>query len=79
MDLRIYTKSGNDYYIDISNYDYEEMLRIVSDAMDRGDLLTLESGNQVSVIKFKEVEYFEIIRDNEVEKEETSNAIGFNK
>ena len=77
LDLRLYTKSGNDYYVDISEYDYKEILKIVTDAMDRGDILTLENNDQVDVIHCRELEYFEIIRGDAVGEEIINKAIGF--
>ena len=78
MDLRIYTKSGNDYYIDISAYDYDDIIDSIRDAVSRGDILTLYSDNMNTSHTFEgeEVEYFEIVRDNNEEENESYN-IGF--
>lgn len=77
MDLRLHAKSGNDYYVDISNYDYGTICESVSDSMSRGDILKLENENQVNVINCKELEYFEIITNDEIKEESMNNQIGF--
>lgn len=79
MDLRLYTKSGNEYYVDISEYDVEHIRECLTDAVDRGDILTLESKGNTFVIKCRELELFEIILDSEEVKEvKKACKIGFN-
>lgn len=79
MDLRLYTKSGNDYYFDVSSYDKEAITESVTDSVSRKDILTLEDENGTFTINCKEVECFEIICNDDSEDEEciSTDCVGF--
>ena len=65
MDIRFYTKSGNEHYFDASMYDKEQILSSLVDGMSRKNVLTLDSQDGTFTINFGEVEAFEIIEDEE--------------
>lgn len=76
MGLRVYMKSGNDYYIDVSEYGYKEIHELLLDAIDYKDLITINARGKSYFLSTKDIEYFELDLPTE-QSEETQPIIGF--
>lgn len=63
MDLRIHTKSGNQYYVNITNFDQQDVMGKLTDSIMRGDMYAISGPNEIFTINCKEIECFEIITD----------------
>jgi len=77
MGLRIYMKSGNDYYIDVSEYGYEEIHDILISAINYKNLLTIDAYEKSYFILSQDIEYFELDKPKDYQ-EVKRRRIGFN-
>ena len=77
MNLRIYMKSGNSYYIDVSEYGYIEIHDVLVDAIKYEDLLTIDAYGKSYFVKCQDIEYFELDKPEESSSEKKPK-IGFN-
>ena len=74
MGLRVYMKSGNNYYVDVSEYLYDEVYEQLTDAILYGDNYSIDAHGKTYFFKGVDVEYFELETQQEVIKQ---NKIGF--
>lgn len=75
MDLRIYMKSGNNYYMDMSEYAHKELYDLLIDSICHKDTLTLYANGKTYFLLCEDIEYFEL--DMPTDEDIVKNKIGF--
>lgn len=67
-------KSGNSYYVDVSEYTYDEIYTHLTETLLYEDNLSLDAHGKTHYFKSKDIEYFELNVHRENIKK---NKIGF--
>jgi len=68
-------KSGNNYYMDMSEYAYKELYDLLINSICYKDTLTLDANNKTYFLLCEDIEYFELdmIKNEDI----VNNKIGF--
>ena len=79
MDLRLYSKSGQRYAVDITGHDVGLLNSFVLDSMYFEEPISIKNGNKISAFHGKHIEFFEVTIDETDDSEDYDNVnrIGF--